>query len=198
MGRYLSLSIALLLLLASCRDETSIIGDQYYEAGEYEKAIQQYNEYLKLKPRHIKSIYNRGRAYAQIGEYDLAVEDYLKVLKLEPKYASALVSLGIDYYRKGDFDNAAYYSSLAAEYEPDNAQVQLHYGMALHRLGKTDEALSAYGKAIRLNSSLGEAFYYRGALRLVLNQRRAACSDFEAARRLGVAEAEEAISKQCR
>jgi tetratricopeptide (TPR) repeat protein len=63
-------------ILFSCHDENSLLGDAYYESGKYHEAIEAYDEFLKLKPRHVKTIYNRGRCYQELGEYEKAMADF--------------------------------------------------------------------------------------------------------------------------
>ena len=77
------LFIVLVNILFACQNENSLLGDRYFEAGDYQKAIEAYNEYLKLKPRHVKSIYNRGRCYQELGQYDRAMVDFNKVVDLD-------------------------------------------------------------------------------------------------------------------
>jgi len=69
--------------LFSCERDSSKLGDQYFNSGEYELAIQEYTEYLKLRPKHVKTIYNRGRAYEEMGIYQRALEDFLTVIDID-------------------------------------------------------------------------------------------------------------------
>ena len=95
------LSIA---LLWSCKDERSVLGDQYFAQGKYQKAIDAYTEYLRLEPFDIKSIYNRGRAYEELGKFDKAMDDFNRVLGEDPMNTNALLSIGNFHYREGRGD----------------------------------------------------------------------------------------------
>ena len=51
---------------------------------------------------------------------------------------------------------------------------------------------------INFDNKSGEAFLYRGALKIALNQERSACNDFNRAKALGASEAADALSKYCK
>lgn len=53
-------------------------------AGDYKRAIQDYNKALQLEPNDGSSFNNRGLAHEKLGELDSAASDYLKALDLMP------------------------------------------------------------------------------------------------------------------
>jgi tetratricopeptide (TPR) repeat protein len=65
-------------------------GIAYDKKGEYQKAIEDYNDAMGLAPDLVHVYYNRGRTYANMGAYPLAVSDFNKELHLHPKLFSAL------------------------------------------------------------------------------------------------------------
>ena len=64
-------------------------GNAYGYIGEYDKAIADYDQAIKLKPHYAKAYYHRGVAYCKKREYDKAIKDYNEVIKREPDYAEA-------------------------------------------------------------------------------------------------------------
>ena len=62
-------------------------GNAYSYIGEYDKAIADYNEAIKLKPNYAKAYCRRGVAYCKKREYNKAIKDYNAVIKREPDYA---------------------------------------------------------------------------------------------------------------
>ncbi|HBE32507.1 MAG TPA: peptidase C14, partial [Cyanobacteria bacterium UBA11368] len=60
-------------------------GNAYYFKGEYDLAIEDLNEALKLNPNSAKAFYNRGVAYGNKGEYDRAIADFTAAINLNPK-----------------------------------------------------------------------------------------------------------------
>ena len=56
----------------------------YVEKGEYDRAIQDLDQAIKLKPEYSRAFRNRGDAYRKKGDLDHASADYQKALSLNP------------------------------------------------------------------------------------------------------------------
>ena len=70
-------------------------GNTYCKAGDYERAIQDYNKAIALDPNHASAYNNRGIAYYKKGDYEQAIIDYTKTIELDPDDATA-------YYNRGE------------------------------------------------------------------------------------------------
>ena len=64
-------------------------GNAYATKGDYDRAIQDFDELIKLNPMHAKPFNNRGVAYSRKGEYDLAIGSLDEAIKLNPNYGGA-------------------------------------------------------------------------------------------------------------
>ena len=72
-----------------------------YEAnGDYDRAIADYNEAIRLAPQ-ANFLTNRGDAYNQKGDYDRAIADYDRALKLNPGFYLAYNNRGAAFRREG-------------------------------------------------------------------------------------------------
>lgn len=188
----------MLALAVSCQSEEQSKGDTLYAKKDYKGAIEAYNEYLKLHPSHVKSLYNRGRSFEELNQYDEALKDFEKVLDIDGKNTSAMLSLAKYYYRSENFDQSLYFAELAIKEKDDLAEGYFWVGRAAHHMGEFPKARSGYNNAINLNRQYGEAFLYRGALSMQEKKKSSACQDFNQAVKLGVKEAESAVSKYCK
>ncbi len=70
--------------------------------GDYDLALNDFNEAIKLKPTDVSVYLNRGRTYSNKKNYDLAIDDYNKVIELNPKEAMAYFNRGESYEKKGN------------------------------------------------------------------------------------------------
>ena len=57
-------------------------GNAYTTKGEYDRAVQDYDESIKLNPNYARAFNNRGVAYQKKGEYDRAIKDFDECIKL--------------------------------------------------------------------------------------------------------------------
>jgi len=64
-------------------------GIAYADQGEYERAIRDHDEAIRLDPSYAHAYYNRGLAHLEEGDQDLAVQDYNQAVGLNPGYADA-------------------------------------------------------------------------------------------------------------
>ena len=67
-------------------------GNAYVAKGEYDRAIQDYDQSIKLSPTYSKAFNNRGVAYQKKGEYDRAIKDFDESIKLNPDYGNAFAN----------------------------------------------------------------------------------------------------------
>src|ERR1022692_3642705 len=81
-------------------------GNAYTGKGQYELAIQDYDESIKLNPKYAKSLNNRGVAYQKKGDFDRALEDFDVAINLDPDYANAFANRAEIYQKKGDYPRA--------------------------------------------------------------------------------------------
>jgi len=187
----------LLAFVYSCSNEESLLGDAYFNKKQYKEAVDAYTEYLKTKPRHVKTLYNRGRSYQELKMYDLAINDFKAVLKLDPQNESAYLSIGQELYRNEDYKGTIYYCDHVIELNKSNVMAFFLKARSLHRQGEFRDAMQNYNKAINLDPELGEAYLHRGALYLLLKKKAEACNDLKKAVSLNVQGAQEAQEKNC-
>jgi lipoprotein NlpI len=81
-------------------------GNAYYEKENYDQAIQDYNQAVRLNPSQASAFSNRGVAYASKGDYDSAIENYDEAIRLNPNHADALYNRGNAYKHNKDYDRA--------------------------------------------------------------------------------------------
>jgi len=102
-----------------------IRGEAYREDGKYDRAIQDFDQALRLIPDSDEAFYHRGEAYLDKKNYDQAIQDFDQTLRLHKDGAGAFLNRGIAYQRKGDLDRAIQDFDHALEIAPQNA-VALH------------------------------------------------------------------------
>ena len=60
-------------------------GDQALKAKDFDRAIAEYTEVLRLSPAHARAYNNRGYSYYKKNNLDLALADYDEAIRRDPK-----------------------------------------------------------------------------------------------------------------
>ncbi|WP_017731970.1 tetratricopeptide repeat protein [Nafulsella turpanensis] len=186
------------VILFSCSGNEKGKGDELFQAGEYQQAVEAYSRELGLNPDNVSLLYNRARAHEELGNYEKAMEDFKAALEQDDRNVKVLIGLGDVFYKQKDYENALYHYKQAAQFEKNNAVALFKVGNAHHQLGNVEEAMDYYNDALRENQQYGDAYYYRGALKVSQKKVSSACEDFRKAQSLQVAGAGEALQKYCR
>jgi TolA-binding protein len=71
-------------------------GNAYMDEGEFDKAIANYTQAIRLKSDYVEAYYVRGLAYYSNGAYDSAIADLTQVNRSNPDFAEAYYVRGID------------------------------------------------------------------------------------------------------
>lgn len=139
-------------------------GNAYKEAGEFQKAIKDYDEAIKLNPKEPLLYVNRGVAYSYLGKHQEGTIDLNEAIKLNPKYLLAYYNRGALFQESGDFKQAIKDYGKVIELNPKHAEAYYNRGMAYDSLGDYQEALKDYSRAIELDRKHIDAYYKRGGI----------------------------------
>ena len=159
-------------------------GDAYTSKGEYELAIQDYDESIKLNPNYAKPFNNRGVAYQKKGDYDLALKDFDAAINIDPNYADAFANRAEIYQKKGDYPSALRDFDEAIRLQPALGVVWNERCWTRAIIGELPTALTDCNEAIRLEPNLAAAYDSRGFTYLKLEKLELAITDFNSALRL--------------
>lgn len=184
--------------LVSCSENLSKKGDQLYNEGKFQEAVIEYGNVLKNKPKYVKALYNRGRAYEEMGDFQKAEKDFLAAYAQDSKNTQVLLSLSNIYQKQKNHNSALLYADAATQVPGAPAMAYFMKGRALHQIGSTEDALKEYSLAIQIDKGFGQAYYYRGMLKIATDRKRSGCEDIRAAIKLDYADAKLALEKYCK
>ncbi len=93
-------------------------GVEYEIKKEFDKAIADHDEAIKIDPKNWAAYNNRGNAYLGKRDYDHAIADYDEAVKLNPKYAEAYYNRGLAKRNKGNTAGADVDIAQAKDLQP--------------------------------------------------------------------------------
>ena len=110
----------------------------YIERGDYDRAIKDLDESVRLTPSASRSFDTRGWAYLGKFEYKRAIQDFDQAIQLDPKSSCAYANRAIAEFLLGDFGAAQNDFALNEHLSPKAARVysELERMLALLRDAK--------------------------------------------------------------
>jgi tetratricopeptide (TPR) repeat protein len=157
-------------------------GIAYRLKGEYDRAVQDYNQAIKLNAKSAAAFNNRGVAYDRKGDYDRAIADYDQAIKLKPS-AELYFNRGNAHLGKSQYDHAIDDYNQAIKLKAGFAAAFDNRCWARAVVGILKQALADCNEALRLMPNNTATFGTRGFIFLKMTNFDAAVSDYDAALR---------------
>lgn len=122
-------------------------GLAYKSKGQWDRAIADFSEAIRLKPDFVTAFNNRGNIYYGYGQFDRAIKDYDEAIHLKPDFAEAFSNRGNVYRKKGQFGLAIKDYDKAIHLQPGNGRIFADRGLAYEKKGAPDHALRDFKRA---------------------------------------------------
>ena len=136
-------------------------GNAYADKGDYDRAIQDFDQTIRLEPDHVEPHFNRGIAALHKGDYDRAIQDFDQAIRLRPDFADAFSNRGVAYLHKGNYGRAIQDYDAALRLKPADAGTLNNRANAYLDQGDTNRAIADYDEAIRLKPDYARALSNR-------------------------------------
>src|SRR5437763_52903 len=179
---------ALQMNLASALAESAftIRGSAYAGLGDWDRALWNYEEALKINPRKTWALFGRGNIYAQKNEREKAIADYSEAIRLNPNVSEAWCNRGIMYAAEKKNDQALSDLNEAIRLNPKFAEAYARRAMGFLQMKRTDEALKDAQAAVALLPENSEVYDVRALVHIARREFAEAPADLEQALRLDV------------
>ncbi|MGJ4931652.1 caspase family protein [Bradyrhizobium sp. HKCCYLS2038] len=125
-------------------------GSAYFDKGEDDIAIADFNDALKLGPPNATIYHNRGNAYRSKGDFANAIGDYDRAIKLNPREAYSWQNRGASKAAAGDLDGALADINEAIRLSPAQAAARTSRSVIWRAKGDVDRAIADGSEAVRL------------------------------------------------
>jgi tetratricopeptide (TPR) repeat protein len=77
-------------------------GRDHQDKRDYERAIQDFDQAIRLGHTDYRVLFNRGDVYCDKGDYDRAIQDFDQAIRLKPGFALAISRRADAYRAKGE------------------------------------------------------------------------------------------------
>ena len=140
------------------KNKTSVYfehGYRYMELEEFQHAINEFDNYISIKPEYYTSRYLRGACKYALGQYEEAIKDFDKAIEIDPEeYSKCWYLRGACKYALGQYEEAIKDFDKALKLVNPEDYDSLHLrGICEFRLGRYEYAACAdWKKAAELGS----------------------------------------------
>jgi tetratricopeptide (TPR) repeat protein len=133
-------------------------GKELYRTDQDEKAVETFQQAIKLDPEFAEAHFRLGLAYDAVGKEQEAEEAYKKAVDKYKKYVQENGKDAEAYYNMGQaYAGLHLYSEAVKEYrqatrlKDDDADMFYDLGTALTKLAQYDEAVAAFSKSLEID-----------------------------------------------
>ena len=147
-------------LPAKTAEEAYKNGDGAISKGDFDAAIANLTEAIRLDPQCGKAYSLRGFAHLEKKEYDQAIADYDAAIRLDPS-CPAYRNRGLAYFYKGNLDQAFSDYNEAIRLDPNGRHAYLLRSVAYGKKGEIEKQIADLTEAIRLDPKWVVAYEVR-------------------------------------
>lgn len=157
-------------------------GFSYLKKNQYDLAIGDFSQAIRLDPENAWALANRGNAYFNKHQYDAAMKDYDEALRLNPAgYATLFYGRGAIFSVRGEPGHAIEQFDQAIGLQPEFPEAFNNRGVAYFNNGQFSRAIDDYGEAIRFRPEYSSALQNRGNAYAARGQYDRAIEDYNKA-----------------
>jgi tetratricopeptide (TPR) repeat protein len=149
---------------AAAQNASALIASGYahYERKDWDRAIADYTQAIRLDPDFADAYFWRAAAYDEKSDWDRAIDDYTQAIRLDPNDKYAYNRRGRTYGNKGNYNNAIDDYTQAIRLDPNFASAYNNRGNTYYATSDYDSAIADYTQAIRLDPNVAVYYSNRG------------------------------------
>ena len=130
--------------------------------GEYDRALEDYDQAILLNPSFANAYNNRGVIYRLKGEYDRATRDYDQAIWLDNNIPATFYNRAIAHSEKENYDRAVGDFDVVLRFNPKNALALYGRGVARLKKGGARSGSADIAAAKAINANVVQEFEHSG------------------------------------
>ncbi|OGX16324.1 MAG: hypothetical protein A2166_04205 [Omnitrophica WOR_2 bacterium RBG_13_41_10] len=131
-------------------------GSRYLIDANYQGAIKEFQQALKLRPEDPDLNYYAGISYYSQEEYQNAIDYLRRAQEKKPDDDEINYYLGASHYSLDQYEDAINYLKKAVDINPDDAQAYAIIGASYYSLGQNEQAKENFNRAQQLFQKAGD------------------------------------------
>ncbi len=120
------------------------LGDMYGRWGNKQKAIEEFQTAIALKPNYGDAYHNLANVYRELGQIDKALENYENAIKFNPYLWQSYQNIAAIYFEQQQYDKSLEYIQKATQINPQNLNLKNNMGIVLLAMGDKQKAKEVF------------------------------------------------------
>lgn len=151
------------------------------QAKDFTGAIEDYEQAIKLDPRHAKAFNNRGACKFNLKDYEGAIKDYNLAIALNPDYTKAYRNRSNAYFYLNKYAAAAYDLEVVLKHRPRDLNALFNHGVTSIKLNRYALAIRDFDRVTRQNPNRAQAHFYNAIAKEKIDDLAGAIRAYDAA-----------------
>ena len=137
-------------------------GENYYNIGEYDKAISSLSESVSLNTNSQKAYFLLGKSYFYNERYDDAEDSLYKALEFNTNDTAILYYIGKVHYYKENYNESIDIFNKINKSDPKNTEVLYILAVSYYNSGNKNQAINNFLKYIEIDKNNDNVYYLLG------------------------------------
>ncbi len=153
--------VTFMLLLVGCDrtiDELNEAGTSRFIQGNYETAIDYFNQSIQAEPEQFSAYFNKARALTELEKYDEALENFKIAEKKNPDNPAIYFEKGKMFLKSNKYDAAIIELTYAIQIYSKESKYLFYRGLAYSQLNQMSSACEDWQKANSMGNPDAKAY----------------------------------------
>jgi len=134
-----------------CARARNNLGRALNNEGEPSKAVDQFQQAIRIRPNYAEAYCNMGVAYSLLGLKERVRTSFERAVEINPRFAEAYYNLGLLYAQNEELTTAIELFKKAVQMNPGFISAHYNLGVAYMKMADQTKALEHFRRVLKLN-----------------------------------------------
>ncbi len=124
------------------------LGDVYGRQGNKQRALQEFQTAIQLKPNYADAYHNLANTYRELGQLDKALENYQQAASLNPNLWQSYQNIAALYFQDKQYEKTLEFIQKAISINPGNLNLVNNLGVVYLTMGEKNKAKQVFNQVL--------------------------------------------------